>query len=157
MVLYDYQGRWTVKEASTERLFQGVRDDLERLALGCYFAEVAELLAVEGVASSELLSLILNSLHALDKMKEKPLALVKAAFELKAMCLSGYEPLLDGCAVCAGPRRRSRASICERAWSTVLPAGERWGRASPCLSTSTHCGLWSISPMEIQSGSSPFR
>ena len=27
MVLYDYQGRWTVKEASTERLFQGVRDD----------------------------------------------------------------------------------------------------------------------------------
>ena len=59
MVLYDYQGRWTVKEASTERLFQGVRDDLERLALGCYFAEVAELLAVEGVASSELLSLIL--------------------------------------------------------------------------------------------------
>ena len=35
MVLYDYQGRWTVKEASTERLFQGVRDDLERLALGC--------------------------------------------------------------------------------------------------------------------------
>ena len=100
MVLSDYQGRWTVKEASTERLFQGVRDDLERLALGCYFAEVAELLAVEGVASSELLSLILNSLHALDKMKEKPLALVKAAFELKAMCLSGYEPLLDGCAVC---------------------------------------------------------
>lgn len=44
MVLYDYQGRWTVKEASTERLFQGVRDDLERLALGCYFAEVAELI-----------------------------------------------------------------------------------------------------------------
>ena len=67
VVLYDYQGRWAVKEAAAERLFQGVRDDIERLALGCYFAEVAELLAVEGESSPELLSLTLNSLHALDK------------------------------------------------------------------------------------------
>lgn len=100
MVLYDYQGRWSVKEAAAERLFQGVRDDIARLALGCYFAEMAELLAVEGEENPELLSLILNSLHALDKMPEKPLPLVKAAFEWKAMALAGYEPLIDGCAVC---------------------------------------------------------
>jgi DNA repair protein RecO (recombination protein O) len=31
---------------------------------------------------------------------DKPAALVKAAFEWKAMCLAGYEPLLDTCAVC---------------------------------------------------------
>ena len=99
LVLYDYQGRWTVKEAAPERLFQGVRDDLDKLALACYFAEVIELLAVEGEPNPQLLSLILNSLHALDKL-HKPLALVKAAFELKAMCLAGYEPLLEGCAVC---------------------------------------------------------
>ena len=100
VVLYDYQGRWSVKEAAVERLFQGVRDDIERLALGCYFAEVTELLAVEGEENPELLSLILNSLHALDKMPEKPLSLVKAAFEWKAMALAGYEPLIDGCDVC---------------------------------------------------------
>ncbi len=100
MVLYDYQGRWSVKEAAVERLFQGVRDDIARLALGCYFAEAAELLAVEGEENPELLSLILNSLHALDKMPEKPLPLVKAAFEWKAMALAGYEPLIDGCDVC---------------------------------------------------------
>ena len=99
MVLYDYQGRWMVKEAATERQFRGVRDDLDKLALACYFAEVTELLAVEDMPSPELLSLILNSLHALDQMN-KPLPLVKAAFELRAMCLAGYEPLLDGCAVC---------------------------------------------------------
>ena len=98
-VLYDYNGRWSVKEAAAERLFQGVRDDLDKLALGCYFAEVAELLAVEGEPSPELLSLILNCLHALDKL-DRPPELVKAAFELRAMCLAGYEPLLDGCAVC---------------------------------------------------------
>lgn len=100
MVLYDYQGRWSVKEASTQRLFRGVLEDIERLALGCYFAEAAELLAVEGLPSPELLSLTLNSLHALDKMRDKPLSLVKAAFEWKAMALAGYEPLIDGCAVC---------------------------------------------------------
>lgn len=95
MVLYDYQGRWSVKEAATLRLFRGVRDDIGRLALGCYFAEVTELLAVEGEESPELLSLILNSLHALDKLPDKPLSQVKAAFEWKAMALAGYEPLLE--------------------------------------------------------------
>ena len=114
VVLYDYQGRWSVKEAAVERLFQGVRDDIERLALGCYFAEVAELLAVEGESSPELLSLTLNSLHALDKMQEKPLALVKAAFEWKAMALAGYEPLIDGCDVCgASPPKEPRFHLRE--------------------------------------------
>ena len=103
LVLYEYQGRWAVKEAATERQFRGVRDDLDKLALACYFAEVTELLAVEEMPSPELLSLILNSLHALEKMN-KPMALVKAAFELRAMCLAGYEPLLDGCAVCGADR-----------------------------------------------------
>ncbi|WP_242623786.1 DNA repair protein RecO [Intestinimonas massiliensis (ex Afouda et al. 2020)] len=44
----------------------------------------------------------MNSLHALDKLN-KPQALIKAAFELKLMCLEGYEPLLDACAVCGLP------------------------------------------------------
>ena len=48
------------------------------------------------------LSLILNSLYALDRLN-RPLELVKAAFELKLMCLEGYEPLLDACAVCGAP------------------------------------------------------
>ncbi len=100
LVLYDYQGRWSVKEGETLRLFQGVREDLERFALGCYFAEAAEALAVEGLPSPELLSLTLNSLHALDQMPQKPLALIKTAFEWRAMCLAGYEPLFDGCAIC---------------------------------------------------------
>jgi len=99
MVLYEYQGRWAVKEAVTQRQFRGVRDDLDKLALACYFAEVTELLALEDMPNPDLLSLILNSLHALEQMN-KPRELVKAAFELKAMCLAGYEPLLEGCAVC---------------------------------------------------------
>ena len=100
LVLYEYRGRWTVKEAAVEREFLGLRRDVERLALACYFAEAAEALAVEDVPAPELLSLVLNSLYALDQMPQKPLALVKAAFELRLMCLAGYEPLADGCAYC---------------------------------------------------------
>ena len=114
MVLYDYHGKWSVKEAAAERLFPGVRDDLERLSLGCYFAEVAEALALEGIPSPELLSLSLNSLHALDRMGEKPLPLVKTAFEWRSMCLAGYEPLVEGCAVCgADPPAEARFHLRE--------------------------------------------
>ena len=112
MTLYEYQGRWAVKEANTEREFAGMRGDLEKLALGCYFAEMAELLSVEDVPAPELLSLLLNSLHALDKL-DKPTTLVKAAFEWKAMCLAGYEPVLDACAICGDEPEEPRFNLSE--------------------------------------------
>ncbi len=100
MVLYERHGRWYVKEAAIERGFRGVEQDIERLSLGCYFAELAEVLSVEGLPAEEILPLILNSLHVLDRQPDKPLELVKAVFELKILCLSGYEPLLDVCSGC---------------------------------------------------------
>ena len=99
MTLYEYQGRWAIKEAVTERQFMGVRGDLEKLALASYFAEATEALAEEGQPEPGLLSLTLNCLHALEKMDLSPRQ-IKAAFEWKAMALAGYEPMADGCAVC---------------------------------------------------------
>lgn len=102
LTLSEHNQRWTLLEAATEREFRRVRSDLERLALGSYFAEVTELLAQEELPGGELLSLLLNSLYVLDAT-ERPLPLVKSAFELKAMSLAGYRPLLEGCAVCGRP------------------------------------------------------
>jgi DNA repair protein RecO (recombination protein O) len=99
MTLYEYKDRWSVKEAVTERQFLGVRSDLEKLSLASYFAEVTEALAEENQPEPELLSLILNSLHALDKLN-LPQKQIKTAFEWKAMALAGYAPMTDGCAVC---------------------------------------------------------
>ena len=99
MTLFEYRDHLTLNEGSSLEQFWGVREDIEKLALGSYFAEAAEAVAEEGVPNPGLLSLVLNSLYVLDKL-HKPLALVKAAFELKLLCLSGYEPLLDACAVC---------------------------------------------------------
>lgn len=99
MTLYDYQDRLSLKEASTLEEFRGVREDIAALALGSYFAEVTEAVAEEGVDTPGLLSLLLNSLYALDKLG-KPQDLVKSAFEVKLACLEGYEPLVEACAVC---------------------------------------------------------
>lgn len=92
----------TLSEADPQQQFWSVRQDLELLALASYFAEVTESACQEGEESSEALSLLLNCLYALDTLK-KPKELVKAAFELRLLVLTGYEPLLDGCAVCGLP------------------------------------------------------
>ena len=105
MTLFEYRDKRTLNEAEPLELFWGLRADVEKLALGGYFAEVAEAVAEEGRPDQALLSLVLNSLYALDKLN-KPLPLVKAAFELKLLCVAGYEPLLDACAVCGLPEPR---------------------------------------------------
>ena len=43
--------------------------------------------------------MVLNSLYALSKL-DLPEAQVKAAFEMRAACMAGYEPDLFGCHVC---------------------------------------------------------
>lgn len=110
MTWFEYQGRWTLQEAATLQEFRGVREDLTRLALGSYFAEVCEAVAVEGEDNPELLSLLLNSLYALDTLK-KPPELVRAAFDWKCMALAGYAPLLDGCARCGEEPRDPRLDL----------------------------------------------
>ncbi len=94
------KGNWSIlDDASTIELFSGVRQDVELLALGSYFAEMTELLTEEDVPAPETLSLLLNALYALGTL-HKDQTQVKAAFELRLLALSGFEPLLESCAVC---------------------------------------------------------
>lgn len=97
--LYEYNGRWAVKETASERLFDAVRGNLEKIALASYFMEVTEALAEEGQPDPGLLAVTLNCLHALDKLN-LPLSQVKAAFEWRSMALAGYEPQIERCGVC---------------------------------------------------------
>ena len=97
--LFENRGFYTVNEASALEMFLPLRDDLERLTLAQYFAQVAEVLSQEDAGRGEVLSLTLNALYALAKLR-KPQDLVKAAFELRLACIGGYAPDLTGCAVC---------------------------------------------------------
>lgn len=97
--LFENRGYYTVNEAHSIELFQNLRRDLMKLSLGTYFAQVAEVVSQEDMPSPELLSLLLNCLFALSKLNE-PLDKVKAVFEMRAICLAGYEPDLSGCHGC---------------------------------------------------------
>ena len=99
LVLYQRGNWYYLDEASTITLFDGIRRDIELLSLASYFAEMTECVTAEDEPVPEILSLLLNSLYALDTL-DRPNELVRAAFELRLLALSGYEPLLDDCAMC---------------------------------------------------------
>lgn len=97
--LFEYKGQYTVNEAHSIELFQGLRRDLPKLSLGTYFAQVADVLSQEDLPNPELQSLLLNCLFALSKLNE-PEWKIKAVFELRAASIGGYMPDLFGCHVC---------------------------------------------------------
>lgn len=97
--LFEYRGQYTINEAHSMELFTPLRQELTKLSLATYFAQVSEVLSQEDTPNSELQSLLLNSLYALSNL-HLPEIQVKAVFELRAACLSGYTPDLFGCHVC---------------------------------------------------------
>lgn len=109
--LFEYRGQYTINEAHSIALFQGLRRDLTKLSLGTYFAQAAEVLSQEDLPNPELLSLVLNCLYALDKLG-KPENLVKAVFELRSASIAGYTPNLFGCHSC-GSQTADRFDLSE--------------------------------------------
>ena len=99
LTLFGNRGKWTVNEAATVEQFRGLRGDLERLSLGSYIAELLEAVSNEDVPEPEILQLGLNTLYALAGGL-CPQKQIKAAFELRLMCLAGYTPDIDACAGC---------------------------------------------------------
>ncbi len=96
------QGKYMITEAAAKEMFPELREDIELLYLASYFAQVTDAVAQEEDAAPELLSLLLNALYALAKLK-KSQKLVKAVFELRLACIAGFLPDLRGCAVCGNP------------------------------------------------------
>lgn len=99
LTLFGNKGRWTVNEGTVLEGFPGLRDDMGKLSLGCYFAECLEALSVEDQPDAALMQLGLNSLYALANSLRGD-EQIKAAFELRLMCLSGFEPNVTACPFC---------------------------------------------------------
>lgn len=130
LTLFGNKGKWSVNEATVAEGFEGLRADIEKLALGSYFADCLETFAVEDQPDPALLQLGLNSLYALSRDLAEP-EKIKAAFELRLMCLTGFRPELSACSVCGRPDPRDPilslgdGTICCRgcrkaAWDGVL-------------------------------------
>ena len=122
------KGQWYyANEGSTIELFNGLRSELDAMALGFYLAELTEGVITEESPQQELLSLLLNGLYAISTL-HKPLPLVKAAFECRwrmpaptAAGRSRSSPALTYCKGCF------IAEAAENGAGSLFPcAGTRW-------------------------------
>ena len=97
-----YRGRdaFVVDNASPIEVFFDLRFDIAKLSLAQYFAQLAYELGEEEQSSSEMLSIMLNSLHLLCN-SSKDIRIVKSAVELRMLCLGGYMPNILACAKCS--------------------------------------------------------
>lgn len=86
-------------ESELSQCFYGLRTDLDKMSLAAYLCDVCADSSVEGSADPALLRLTLNALYALSE-KDLDLRLLKAAFEFKCACETGFQPQLEGCGMC---------------------------------------------------------
>lgn len=97
--LYRSKDAFVVDDAVPIEVFFNLRQDIDRLTLAQYFAQLAYELSAEEQPQEELLRLILNSLHLLCR-SGKSLTQIKAVFEFRALCLGGYMPSVLACDNC---------------------------------------------------------
>ena len=98
-VFFKSKDRYYINSAESENIFFGIRSDMEKLALASYFAELVCDMTFENESQNELLRLFLNSLYLIEKDKLS-LTQIKAVFELRFACISGYMPDLVACSGC---------------------------------------------------------
>ncbi len=99
-VLYKKGPLCWIRESTLKEPFFNLRSNLSRMALSEYFLDVAYELSFDGQECADILSVTSNCLYALNYMKDYPIELIKAAFELKAMSVSGYMPAVTHCRCC---------------------------------------------------------
>lgn len=102
LTFFENRGRHTLTEGAVLEEFGALRSRLEDYALGCYFAELLEALSDEDSPNDAMLRLGLNALYALSR-ELYPAEHIKAVFELRLMCLAGFEPSVDQCIGCGCP------------------------------------------------------
>ena len=98
MTLFAYKGRCTLDDAEVLDAFFSLRQDIERLSLALYIAELCEALTFEAPEPS-VFALMLNTCHALSHQSRPP-SIVKPAAELRLLSLSGFQPSVQRCPAC---------------------------------------------------------
>lgn len=97
--LFEKKTMYQVDAAEPQKIFYGLRQDIDAMALAMYCAEIASFLAPEGENAKEQLSLLLNTFYCISE-KKYDYKQIKAAFEFRAISEAGFMPDLVGCRVC---------------------------------------------------------
>ena len=91
-----------VEEAAVTAQFRELTQDFVRFSLAAYFSQLLADAAPTGLPAQEILRLALYALHVLSLGKQDP-ELVRAAFTLRLMSLTGFAPELGGSGPCFLP------------------------------------------------------
>lgn len=86
----------TIDSVNVIEGFYNIAQDIKKLSLCVYFADIAYALLGNSNPDKRLLSIFLNSLYALC-YKNEDTEKIKAVFELKMMSAGGYMPSVSGC------------------------------------------------------------
>ena len=79
--------------------FDTMRSDFTRITYGCYFAELVDSIASEGIASPEIFELLRTTYQFLLDVNDVPL--LARGFEIKFLDCAGYGPELSRCVHCS--------------------------------------------------------
>ncbi len=99
LILFHNKDQYILDGASTLHIFFGLRSDILKLALGCYFGQITAELAPRGEPSDKYTRLLLNTLSFLENGK-RPAELLKPLYEFRLLSMAGYMPDLVGCRNC---------------------------------------------------------
>lgn len=106
-VLFQSKDRYSINSASSNKVFFGIRSDIEKVSLASYLSELLiELAPEEGEDPNEYVRLFLNCLSMLETGK-RTVHFIKPLFELRLMAMAGYMPDLLGCMNCGESEGKS--------------------------------------------------
>ena len=103
--------RRILKTALSKDVFFGMRSDAERFSLVSYFAEILGHVTMENNDETQTLRLFLNVVYAISNKTDIPLWVIKAAFELKLMCVLGFMPDFAEFGCCSNQAYLSKSNI----------------------------------------------
>lgn len=93
------RSHYFVESAQVKKVFHGVCESVEGMSLATYMAEIVLSLSPAPPEADAQLRLLLNSLYMIGQ-KKFPLCQLKTIYELRAMCMAGYQPNLLACSEC---------------------------------------------------------
>ncbi len=97
------KGPWQLIGAENEKVFFGIRNDIYKMMLGNYCAEVLEKISKSEHKDERIFSLFSSALEAIEGKKGKDsLFFISRSFVLKLLSELGYEPQVYECVVCRG-------------------------------------------------------
>lgn len=90
---------WTINSAAAKDTFWPIQENIEKLALCTYLADITFYSLEMSNPDIPVLRLLLNTLYGC-AYKKIPCSMIKTIYELKLMYMAGFMPLPDCCQSC---------------------------------------------------------